>query len=185
MNLGWCRDMRHLGSMIHEIGHVVGMNHEQSRADSTKAYFGEGPHLQIYWQNMAGATRAQFGEVEESYIGSADDGQGDAYSGYAPYDFESLMHYPQYNNWFDTIPRSAAALVGNRQDLSEGDLLNVLDMYQCKRKGASGSTTAESTTTAAATTASTIATTSATTVAPSTSTSRRTSTATTTTTTQS
>jgi len=166
INLGWCKDMRHLGSMIHEIGHAIGMNHEQKRADSSKAYFSRGPHLVIYWQNL-GQWSGQFTAEETSYIGSADDGAGDAYSGYAPYDFESIMHYSP-RNWFETIPSSARVLVGQRQDLSEGDILNALDMYQCKRKGSVGSTTTTTTSTTISITATITATTTTTTTTPTT-----------------
>eukprot|EP00913_Durusdinium_trenchii_P028794 g27001.t1 len=46
VNLGWCNNLYFLGNVIHEIGHVLGMNHEQKRMDATqKELLGNRDHL--------------------------------------------------------------------------------------------------------------------------------------------
>jgi len=131
INLGWCNSMRAMGSVIHEIGHAIGMNHEQKRQDAAQAYEGKGPHLTMFWNNIPSRWTPQYTPDSNSYIGSANDGKDDPHHGYAPYDFESIMHYPGGNR-YDTVPTSSESLVGNRKHLTTGDINQILDVYQCK-----------------------------------------------------
>jgi len=133
INLGRCNSMLHIGSMIHEIGHVLGMNHEQKRPDAASNYHGKGPHIRLFWDQIPSDWRSEYVEDASSYTGSANDGEGDPHTGYAVYDFESIMHYPA-NGRFETIPRESANLVGQRRRLSHGDVQQILDMYQCKAR---------------------------------------------------
>jgi len=133
INLGRCSDLIHVGSMIHEIGHVLGMNHEQKRPDAGRAYHGKGPFLKLLWDQIPINWRSEYVEQQSSYVGSASEGPGDPHSGYAEYDFESIMHYPAGNR-FTTIPESDQSLVGQRRHLSDGDVKQILDMYQCKAR---------------------------------------------------
>jgi len=132
VNLGFCNHMNYLGSVMHEIGHILGMNHEHKRPDSSSSYHGHGPHLQVYWQNVPADWTAQMTTEESSYTGSAEDGAGDPWTGFAPYDFESIMHYSTGDNWYATIPASSISLVGQRTHITEGDSWQINDMYQCK-----------------------------------------------------
>mmetsp|Transcript_91094 Transcript_91094/g.262655 ORF Transcript_91094/g.262655 Transcript_91094/m.262655 type:complete len:608 (-) Transcript_91094:172-1995(-) len=132
INLGWCNDERYVGNIIHELGHVLGMNHEQKRPDAVQKYHGKGPHLVVHWENV-GKWADQYEADPDSYTGSDNDGAGDAQIGYADYDFGSIMHYPTGDH-FETIPSDKGVLTGNRHSLTEGDIVQVLDMYQCKRK---------------------------------------------------
>jgi len=134
VNLGWCNSMRYVGSMVHEIGHLVGMNHEQKRPDAGKAYHGQGPYLKLFWNNIPSKWVYQYVPDAKSYVGSANDGPGDPHVGYADYDFGSIMHYPGGKE-FDTIPANKESLIGNRKELSAGDVEQILDMYQCKQRG--------------------------------------------------
>jgi len=77
LNLGWCNNMMYLGSMIHEIGHLVGMNHEQKRPDAVESYHGHGPYLKMHWGNIPTDWRPQYELDRKSYVGSADDGPRD------------------------------------------------------------------------------------------------------------
>jgi len=136
INLGWCNNMIHLGSVVHEIGHVLGLNHPMKRPDATHSYYGHGPYLRIHWQNIPSKAATQYLPDPASYTGSAGDGPGDPHKGYAEYDLSSIMHYPRmrmpvgYN--YDTIPFSAEAQAGQREKLTAKDIRAVNDMYQCK-----------------------------------------------------
>mmetsp|Transcript_12815 Transcript_12815/g.25142 ORF Transcript_12815/g.25142 Transcript_12815/m.25142 type:complete len:631 (+) Transcript_12815:545-2437(+) len=131
INLGWCNSMRSKGNMAHEIGHALGMQHTQKRPDATETVEGHGPYLQMHWENIEKDWVPQYKPEKDSYTGSAHDGPGDPYSGYAPYDFGSIMHYPAGSK-FSTIPASKNLETGNRQELSPWDIKQVLDMYHCK-----------------------------------------------------
>ena len=75
INLGWCNDMSAVGSMIHEIGHAIGMNHEQKRADAAQAWNGHGPHLIMHWDNIEASWKSQYEPDFKSYIGSTNQGR--------------------------------------------------------------------------------------------------------------
>jgi len=93
------------GGMIHEMAHVLGLAHEHQRPDAARGVSGHGPYLTFKWDNIRAAYEEvvekygssnlmnQMKTIEDSYVGSADDGPGDPYSGWAPYDFSSIMHY--------------------------------------------------------------------------------------------
>mmetsp|Transcript_121597 Transcript_121597/g.192479 ORF Transcript_121597/g.192479 Transcript_121597/m.192479 type:complete len:591 (-) Transcript_121597:208-1980(-) len=129
INLGWCNDMRYVGNMMHEIGHVLGLNHEQTRPDGSEAYYGKGPHLHLKWENIASDWHSQWKGIGNAYTGSGSDESGDIVSDYAPYDFNSIMHYTVSATEGTTEPVGQAT--GNRQYLSDGDVKQILDMYQC------------------------------------------------------
>ncbi|CAL1152786.1 unnamed protein product, partial [Cladocopium goreaui] len=119
VNLGWCNDDLHVGNMAHELGHILGMSHEQQRPDGPDVFYGKGPHLEVFWDNIASNWQSQYLPEEDVYTGSKNDGSGDPQVGYAPYDFESIMHYGG-GSAFDTIPSSQESLVGQRSYLSTG-----------------------------------------------------------------
>jgi len=132
INLGWCNSMVKVGNIMHEIGHALGMDHEQKRVDATANLEGHGPYLTMHWENIDESVERQFEQDKEVYIGSANDGEQDPRVGYAPYDFGSIMHYPS-NGRFDTNPITEMDKVGNRQHLTQGDIEEVHDIYQCKK----------------------------------------------------
>jgi len=147
LNPGWCRSPIHYGSILHELGHVIGMDHEQRRPDGPEELLTpdgpRGPHLEVLWQNIAPGLRAQFLPKEQSYVGSssqggAPDGGVDTHAGYAEYDYASVMHYSpdistdRLRPAFITRHPVEETMVGDRSRLSDGDLRQIADMYQCQ-----------------------------------------------------
>jgi len=75
INLGWCKDTSALGSMVHEIGHAIGMNHEQKRGDAAQEFQGHGPHLIMHWGNIDASWKSQYLPDFKTYIGSTNQGR--------------------------------------------------------------------------------------------------------------
>lgn len=108
------------GNVIHEIGHAVGMWHEQSREDRDF-------YVLVNYANVKPGHEHNF----KQRIHEGDD--------VGPYDFGSIMHYPRYafagNPNVPTItPRKPyadhAAVMGQRSGLSQGDIDAVRFMYK-------------------------------------------------------
>jgi hypothetical protein len=127
LNLGWCNDNNHFGSVVHEMGHAIGMNHEQNRPDGAQqdwtAGEWQGPYLNVKWYNIDSDWRPQWQGQKRSYTGSST-------AGYAYYDYESIMHYGLEDKADATNP-AWQNVPGQRGELSEGDVAQVNDMYQC------------------------------------------------------
>merc|ERR1719343_999135 len=103
------------------------MNHEQNRPDgegqtNTPAGW-KGPHLRVKWQNIDAAWRPQWEGQKRSYYGSQS-------AGYAAYDYGSMMHYGLGDN-ADATNSAWQSVPGQRAGLSDGDVRQFQDMYQC------------------------------------------------------
>ena len=110
MNLGWCRQERHI---THELLHVLGMWHEQSRADSG---------------NFLNLDRSS---VNDCIIRGTDS------RGFA-YDFRSIMHYPLETLGAELTAAGIERLrrqniradqVGFWGEASPGDVKQLADLY--------------------------------------------------------
>lgn len=105
------------GNAIHEIGHALGLWHEQSREDRDS-------FVQINWANIQVGMEHNFNQ----HITDGDDLGG--------YDYGSMMHYGRFAfsaNGQPTIeplsPLPAGTVMGQRNGLSAGDIAGIRALY--------------------------------------------------------
>lgn len=99
---------------VHEIGHALGLWHEQSRADRDS-------YVQINWDNIMVDHEYNFNQ----HLSDGND--------YGEYDYESIMHYGPYafsKNGQKTIVALVDGVeIGQRVKLSDKDLAAIKAMY--------------------------------------------------------
>ena len=102
-----------MGNVIHEIGHTVGLFHEQSREDRDQ-------FINIQFDKVVAEFRHNFSQ----HIVDGTD--------FGTYDYASIMHYPRNAFSIDgsatIIPKSGAD-IGQRDALSEGDIATIRLLY--------------------------------------------------------
>ena len=103
-----------VGSIIHEIGHAVGLFHEHTRSDRDS-------FVQIDYSQIVDGKDINF---------KVQDVNTDTYS---EYDYGSIMHYGEYffsKSEFPTIIVSSGIEIGQREALSPKDIESANRMYQ-------------------------------------------------------
>ncbi len=102
------------GNTIHEIGHAIGLWHEQSRADRDD-------FVDVRYENIISLYAFNF----DKQVNNGQD--------LGEYDYGSIMHYPRWafsRNGQDTIvPYDESAEIGQRDGLSVDDIAAVEEMY--------------------------------------------------------
>ena len=98
------------GNCIHEIGHTVGLWHEQSRNDRDQ-------FITVNMANVIPSMRHNFDQhIQDGVTLGA-------------YDYGSIMHYPKdafsANGQSTIVPKQAGAVIGQRTALSAGDIAAV------------------------------------------------------------
>ena len=113
----WVSDFCTTGSMIHEIGHSLGLLHEHTRQDRDQ-------FITVQWANIQSDKTFNF---EISNTGTQDLG---------PYDYGSIMHYGEHffssNGEPTLVPTrdTQGQIIGQRTAASAGDLAAIDRMYQ-------------------------------------------------------
>jgi hypothetical protein len=102
------------GNAIHEIGHTIGLWHEQSRSDRDT-------YVEVRMQNVVAGMEHNF----DQHIADGTDVD--------KYDYGSIMHYPSdafsRNGEPTIVPRQAGVVIGQREALSDMDVATVRTMY--------------------------------------------------------
>ena len=103
------------GSVMHEIGHLLGLEHEHTRPDRDQ-------YIQIHWENISPDKHHNFDAAPaSSRLPGA-------------YDYDSIMHYGSHNfssNGQPTITPvdGVSRAIGQRVSPSTGDLLAIAELY--------------------------------------------------------
>ena len=109
---------------MHELGHVIGFGHEQSRPDRDQFVY-------INWNNIPRTHWHNFCKFRTDEI----DSRG------STYDYGSIMHYSNRSfgegGGITIVPSEQGAIIGQRVNISKQDALQANKMYNCPQPPAS------------------------------------------------
>lgn len=106
------------GTVLHEMGHAIGLYHEQSRTDRDS-------YITILWNNIKVANKFNFNKA----AGTTSHG--------TPYDYDSMMHYPgkafSANRGYTIRTKDSRYQnrIGQRTGFSKNDIIQIRKMYSC------------------------------------------------------
>lgn len=131
---------RTVGIVLHEIGHAIGLWHEQSRPDRNS-------YVRIVRANIADYDNPPDGNSDEQYQFQSRSTYEVQYYG-SSYDYDSIMHYSRtaFGRGRNTIEvvnateyaRQGSPTLGQRDHLSTSDTQQVSHMYNCPGTGTLG-----------------------------------------------
>uniref|UniRef100_A0A1X7U6T9 Metalloendopeptidase n=1 Tax=Amphimedon queenslandica TaxID=400682 RepID=A0A1X7U6T9_AMPQE len=113
------RDCFSKGTVSHELGHVMGLYHEQSRPDRDK-------YVRIITENIVPTALHNFQKLPSSVIDSLG----------VPYDHNSIMHYSptafsKAGHLYTIVSLSTGIIVGPGQCPSRLDFVQINKLYKC------------------------------------------------------
>ncbi|GFQ66932.1 zinc metalloproteinase nas-13 [Trichonephila clavata] len=108
-----------LGTILHELMHVLGFVHEQNRPDRDE-------FIRVVWDNIQEGAKKNFQKFSPDVVTTLG----------SEYDYNSLMHYDAnafaINSSLPTlVPLRANTTLGNREGFSEKDLIRINTLYNC------------------------------------------------------
>ncbi|XP_063225428.1 zinc metalloproteinase nas-14-like [Bacillus rossius redtenbacheri] len=119
LNLRSPECLQQAGVIQHELLHALGLMHEQARPDRDG-------HVRVLWENIHPDYKSDFEKAPEEYVSTYG----------VPYDYASIMHYP--NNAFSKNKKNTIIAkdnpnlqLGQRNSPTEKDLEKVRRMYNC------------------------------------------------------
>ena len=106
-------------TIVHELGHVIGFWHEQSRPDRDQ-------YIEVIRANILPGFESNFNKKEEDEVDSLGVG----------YDYNSIMHYDsnffaRFSNFDTLIARDRSIPLGMARELSELDIIQTNRLYKC------------------------------------------------------